>query len=179
MTNGTRVLGLGNVGPIASLPVMEGKAALLQQFVGISAWPIVLDERDPDAIVETVKRFAAGFGAIQLEDIESPACFHVEARLVDGARDAGAARRPARHRGRGARRRENAMARAGLDLAKARVGVLGLGAAGTAIARMIQGATRAAGARLRPERRRRRSGSARSAASSSRAWTSCCAARTW
>jgi malate dehydrogenase (oxaloacetate-decarboxylating) len=141
VTNGTRVLGLGNVGPIAALPVMEGKAALLQQFVGISAWPIVLAERDPDAIVETVKRFAAGFGAIQLEDIESPACFHVEARLVaeltmpvlhDDQHGTAVAALAAT---------SNAMARAGLDLAKARVGVLGLGAAGTAIARMIQGVT--------------------------------------
>ena len=141
VTNGTRVLGLGNVGPIASLPVMEGKAALLHQFVGISAWPIVLAERDADAIVETVKRFAHGFGAIQLEDIESPACFHVEERLVaelempvlhDDQHGTAVAALAAT---------TNAMTRAKLDLAKARVGVLGLGAAGTAIARMIQGAT--------------------------------------
>jgi malate dehydrogenase (oxaloacetate-decarboxylating) len=141
VTNGTRVLGLGNVGPIASLPVMEGKAALLHQFIGISAWPIVLSERDPDAIVETVKRFAHGFGAIQLEDIESPACFHVEERLVaelempvlhDDQHGTAVAALAAT---------TNAMTRAKLDLAKARVGVLGLGAAGTAIARMIQGAS--------------------------------------
>ncbi len=138
VTNGTRVLGLGNVGPIAALPVMEGKAALLQQFIGISAWPIVLAERDADAIVETVKRFAAGFGAIQLEDIESPACFHVEARLVaelempvlhDDQHGTAVAALAAV---------SNATSRARLDLSKARVGVLGLGAAGTAIARMIQ-----------------------------------------
>jgi malate dehydrogenase (oxaloacetate-decarboxylating) len=141
VTNGTRVLGLGNVGPIAALPVMEGKAALLQQFVAISAWPIVLAERDPDEIVDTVKRFACGFGAIQLEDIESPACFHVEERLVaelempvlhDDQHGTAVAALAAT---------SNAMARAGLDLARARVGVLGLGAAGTAIARMIQGVT--------------------------------------
>ena len=141
VTNGTRVLGLGNVGPIASLPVMEGKAALLHQFIGISAWPIVLAERDPDAIVETVKRFAGGFGAIQLEDIESPACFHVEERLVaelampvlhDDQHGTAVAALAAV---------TNAMARAKLDLSRARVGVLGLGAAGTAIARMIQGAS--------------------------------------
>jgi malate dehydrogenase (oxaloacetate-decarboxylating) len=141
VTNGTRVLGLGNVGPIASLPVMEGKAALLQQFVGVSAWPIVLAERDADAIVETVKRFAHGFGAIQLEDIESPACFHVEERLVaelempvlhDDQHGTAVAALAAT---------TNAMTRAKLDLAKARVGVVGLGAAGTAIARMIQGAS--------------------------------------
>jgi malate dehydrogenase (oxaloacetate-decarboxylating) len=141
VTNGTRVLGLGNVGPIASLPVMEGKAALLHQFIGISSWPIVLAERDPDAIVETVKRFAGGFGAIQLEDIESPACFHVEERLVaelqmpvlhDDQHGTAVAALAAV---------TNAMSRAKLDLSRARVGVLGLGAAGTAIARMIQGAS--------------------------------------
>jgi malate dehydrogenase (oxaloacetate-decarboxylating) len=141
VTNGTRVLGLGNVGPIASLPVMEGKAALLHQFIGISAWPIVLNERDPDVIVDTIKCFAGGFGAIQLEDIESPACFHVEERLVaelempvlhDDQHGTAVAALAAV---------TNAMARANLDLARARVGVLGLGAAGTAIARMIQGAS--------------------------------------
>jgi malate dehydrogenase (oxaloacetate-decarboxylating) len=141
VTNGTRVLGLGNVGPIASLPVMEGKAALLHQFIGISAWPIVLNERDPDAIVETVKRFAGGFGAIQLEDIESPVCFHVEERLVaelempvlhDDQHGTAVAALAAV---------TNAMARAHLDVSRARLGVLGLGAAGTAIARMIQSAT--------------------------------------
>jgi malate dehydrogenase (oxaloacetate-decarboxylating) len=141
VTNGTRVLGLGNVGPIASLPVMEGKAALLHQFIGISAWPIVLNERDPDVIVDTIKCFAGGFGAIQLEDIESPACFHVEERLVaelempvlhDDQHGTAVAALAAV---------TNAMARANLNLARARVGVLGLGAAGTAIARMIQGAS--------------------------------------
>jgi malate dehydrogenase (oxaloacetate-decarboxylating) len=139
VTNGTRVLGLGNVGPVASLPVMEGKAALLQQFLGVSAWPIVLAERDADTLVETVKRFAAGFGAIQLEDIESPVCFHVEERLVaelempvlhDDQHGTAVAALAAT---------TNATTRAGVDLAKARIGVLGLGAAGTAIARMIQG----------------------------------------
>jgi malate dehydrogenase (oxaloacetate-decarboxylating) len=141
VTNGTRVLGLGNVGPIAALPVMEGKAALLHQFIGISAWPIVLAERDPDAIVETVKRFAGGFGAIQLEDIESPACFRVEERLVaelempvlhDDQHGTAVAVLAAV---------TNAMQRAGLDRAQARLGVLGLGAAGSAIARMLQAAS--------------------------------------
>jgi malate dehydrogenase (oxaloacetate-decarboxylating) len=138
VTNGTRVLGLGNVGPIAALPVMEGKAALLHQFVGLSGFPIVLDERDPGAIVETVRRLAPGFGAIQLEDIESPVCFEVEERLVeelempvlhdDQHGTAVAALAAA----------ENATRRAGIELRSARVGVLGLGAAGTAIARMFQ-----------------------------------------
>jgi malate dehydrogenase (oxaloacetate-decarboxylating) len=142
VTNGTRVLGLGNVGPVASLPVMEGKAALLHQFVGLSAFPIVLDTRDPDEIVQTVLRIAPGFGAIQLEDIESPVCFEVEKRLVE------ALEMPVLHDDQHGTAVatlaavENAMARAGLRLAGARVGVLGLGAAGTAIARMLQIATR-------------------------------------
>ncbi len=139
VTNGTRVLGLGNVGPIAALPVMEGKAALLQQFVGLSAWPLVLNTRKAEEIIATVKHIALGFGAIQLEDIESPICFEVEERLVaelempvlhDDQHGTAVAALAAV---------ETAMSRAGLALAKARVGVLGLGAAGTAIARMLQG----------------------------------------
>lgn len=141
VTNGTRVLGLGNVGPVASLPVMEGKAALLHQFVGLSAFPIVLDTRDAGAIVETVLRIARGFGAIQLEDIESPVCFEVEARLVE------ALEMPVLHDDQHGTAvavlaaTENAMRRAGLSLEGARVGVLGLGAAGSAIARMLELAT--------------------------------------
>jgi malate dehydrogenase (oxaloacetate-decarboxylating) len=142
VTNGTRVLGLGNVGPVASLPVMEGKAALLHQFAGLSAFPIVLDTRDADAIVETVKRIAPGFGAIQLEDIESPVCFDVERRLVESLE------MPVLHDDQHGTAvavlaaTENAMARAGLRLEGACVGVLGLGAAGSAIARMIAVASR-------------------------------------
>jgi malate dehydrogenase (oxaloacetate-decarboxylating) len=137
VTNGTRVLGLGNVGPLAALPVMEGKAALLHQFAGISAWPIVLDTRDAGAIVDTVLRFAQGFGAIQLEDIESPVCFEVERRLVESLE------MPVLHDDQHGTAvatlaaAQNAMRRAGLDLAEARIGVIGLGAAGTAIARML------------------------------------------
>jgi malate dehydrogenase (oxaloacetate-decarboxylating) len=141
VTNGTRVLGLGNVGPLAALPVMEGKAALLQQFVGLSAWPLVLATRDPDAIVATVLNVAQGFGAIQLEDIESPVCFEVERRLVE------ALDMPVLHDDQHGTAvatlaaATNAMRRVGLDLASARVGVIGLGAAGTAIARMLGAVT--------------------------------------
>jgi malate dehydrogenase (oxaloacetate-decarboxylating) len=141
VTNGTRVLGLGNVGPVASLPVMEGKAALLHQFVGISAFPIVLDTRDAGEIVDTVLRIAKGFGAIQLEDIESPVCFEVERRLVE------ALEMPVLHDDQHGTAvavfaaTQVAMQRAGLRLENARVGVLGLGAAGTAIARMLAIAT--------------------------------------
>ena len=81
VTDGTRILGLGNIGPVAGMPVMEGKAALLQQFVGVSGIPILLNTTDPDEIVETVKHIAPTFGGIQLEDIASPRCFLILDRL--------------------------------------------------------------------------------------------------
>lgn len=81
VSNGTRVLGLGDVGPAASLPVMEGKALFYAQMVGINAVPIVLDTKDPDEIIETVVRMAPGFGAIHLEDIASPGVYRVEREL--------------------------------------------------------------------------------------------------
>ena len=81
-TNGTRVLGLGDIGALASLPVMEGKAVLYDRFVGLSAVPIVIDESDPEAFVETVVRVAPGFGGIHLEDIRTPDCFWIEEELI-------------------------------------------------------------------------------------------------
>src|SRR3954470_11559724 len=81
VSDGTAVLGLGNIGPAAALPVMEGKCALFGQFAGINAIPIVLDTTDPDEIVETVARIAPSFGGINLEDISAPRCFEVERRL--------------------------------------------------------------------------------------------------
>ncbi|MGX7677312.1 malic enzyme-like NAD(P)-binding protein [Jatrophihabitans sp. DSM 45814] len=81
VTDGSAVLGLGNIGPGAALPVMEGKAALFKRFAGIDAWPICLDTQDVDLIVQTVKLIAPGFGGINLEDISAPRCFEVEARL--------------------------------------------------------------------------------------------------
>jgi len=81
VTDGTAVLGLGDIGPEAALPVMEGKAMLFKQFGGVDAWPICLRTKDPDEIVETVKRIAPGFGAINLEDISAPRCFAIEERL--------------------------------------------------------------------------------------------------
>jgi malate dehydrogenase (oxaloacetate-decarboxylating) len=80
-TNGTRVLGLGDIGPLASMPVMEGKAVFYRQCIGLSAMPILIDAKDPDTFVETVKRIATGFGGIHLEDISAPECFEIEARL--------------------------------------------------------------------------------------------------
>ncbi len=81
-TNGTRVLGLGNIGPVASMPVMEGKAVLYDQFVGISATPVLIDTEDPDEFIETVVRVAPSFGGIHLEDIQIPDCFHIEDELI-------------------------------------------------------------------------------------------------
>jgi malate dehydrogenase (oxaloacetate-decarboxylating) len=81
VTDGSAVLGLGNIGPKAALPVMEGKAALFKRFAGIDAWPICLDTQDTDEIVSIVKAIAPGFAGINLEDISAPRCFEIEARL--------------------------------------------------------------------------------------------------
>jgi malate dehydrogenase (oxaloacetate-decarboxylating) len=81
VTDGTAVLGLGDIGPHASLPVMEGKACLFKRFGGLDAVPIALDTTDPDEIVDTVTRLAPSFGGINLEDISAPRCFDIEARL--------------------------------------------------------------------------------------------------
>ncbi len=81
VTDGTAVLGLGDLGPGAALPVMEGKAALFKRFADIDAWPICLDTTDVDEIVTVVKAIAPGFGGINLEDISAPRCFEVERRL--------------------------------------------------------------------------------------------------
>ena len=83
VTDGTAVLGLGDIGPAASMPVMEGKAILFKQFGGVDAIPIALDTTDVDEIVETVVRLAPSFGGINLEDISSPRCFEIERRLVE------------------------------------------------------------------------------------------------
>ena len=81
VTDGTAVLGLGDIGPLAALPVMEGKAALFKEFAGVDAWPVCLDTTDVDEIVRTVVAIAPTFGGINLEDIAAPRCFEIEARL--------------------------------------------------------------------------------------------------
>ena len=81
VTDGSAVLGLGNIGPLAAMPVMEGKAALFKRFADIDAFPICLDTQDTDEIVRTVKAIAPGFAGINLEDISAPRCFEIEARL--------------------------------------------------------------------------------------------------
>ena len=83
VTDGTAVLGLGDIGPEAALPVMEGKAILFHEFAGIDAFPICLDTKDTDEIIETVKRIAPTFGGINLEDISAPRCFEIEKRLKE------------------------------------------------------------------------------------------------
>ena len=81
VSDGTAVLGLGDIGPLAGMPVMEGKAILFKEFANVDAFPICLDTKDVDEIVETIKRIAPCFGGINLEDISAPRCFEIEARL--------------------------------------------------------------------------------------------------
>lgn len=81
VTDGSAVLGLGNIGPAAALPVMEGKAALFKKFGGVDAWPVCLDTQDSEEIIRTVKAIAPSYGGINLEDIAAPRCFEIERRL--------------------------------------------------------------------------------------------------
>jgi malate dehydrogenase (oxaloacetate-decarboxylating) len=136
-TNGTRVLGLGNIGAAASMPVMEGKAMFYRQMVGISAIPILIDTEDGDEFVATVRTIAPGFGAIHLEDIKVPDCFEIERRLKE-ALDV-----PVMHddvHGTAVATLAVALVaceRVGIDLQEAVVGQLGLGAAGLGIATLM------------------------------------------
>ncbi len=133
-TNGTRVLGLGDIGPLASLPVMEGKAVLYDQFVGISAVPILVDTTDAKEFIETVMRVSRSFGAIHLEDIRVPECFEIE-RELDRRLD-----KPVMHDDQHGTATValagilNACRLVGLNLKGAKMGQVGLGAAGSAIA---------------------------------------------
>jgi malate dehydrogenase (oxaloacetate-decarboxylating) len=83
VSDGTAVLGLGDIGPSASLPVMEGKSALFKEFGGLDSIPLVLDTKDPDEIVETLIRLRPSFGAVNLEDISAPRCFEIERRVIE------------------------------------------------------------------------------------------------
>lgn len=83
VSDGSAVLGLGNIGPYGALPVMEGKALIFKELAGIDAWPLVLDTQDPEKIIEIVRAIAPGFGGINLEDIAAPQCFEIERRLVE------------------------------------------------------------------------------------------------
>jgi malate dehydrogenase (oxaloacetate-decarboxylating) len=136
-SNGTRVLGLGNIGPVASMPVMEGKAAFYRQFAGISAMPVLIDTEDVGEFVETVVRIAPTFGGIHLEDISAPECFEIERRLIE------ALPQPVMHddvHGTAVVSVAAAIVacrHAGLELRSATVGQLGLGAAGFGIAALM------------------------------------------
>jgi malate dehydrogenase (oxaloacetate-decarboxylating) len=137
VTDGTAVLGLGDIGPAAAMPVMEGKAVLFKQFGGVDAVPICLDTKDTDEIVETVARLAPSFGGINLEDISAPRCFEIEQRLKDlldipvfhddqhGTAVVALAAL------------ENALRLTGRTPGSARVVISGAGAAGVAVARIL------------------------------------------
>jgi malate dehydrogenase (oxaloacetate-decarboxylating) len=137
VTDGTAVLGLGNLGPAAALPVMEGKAALFKRFAGVDAWPVCLDTTDTDEIVSIVKAIAPVYGGINLEDIAAPRCFEIEERLR-AALDI-----PVFHDDQHGTAvvvlaaLTNALRVVGKDLPKVRVVVSGAGAAGTAIIKLL------------------------------------------
>jgi malate dehydrogenase (oxaloacetate-decarboxylating) len=137
VTDGTAVLGLGNIGPVAGMPVMEGKAALLYQLVGVSGIPILLKTTDPDEIIDTVKNIALTFAGIHLEDIASPRCFQIEETLDrelsipvmhDDQRGTAVVTLAALL---------NACKRTKMSLQEANIGVIGLGAAGFPVARFL------------------------------------------
>ena len=137
VTDGSAVLGLGDIGPLASMPVMEGKAMLMETLVGLSGMPILLNTKDPDQIIQAVAAIAPTFAAIQLEDISAPRCFEVEERL-QAMLDI-----PVMHDDQHGTAVVSTAAlkviakRADVDIEKAVIGQIGLGAAGNAIAKML------------------------------------------
>jgi malate dehydrogenase (oxaloacetate-decarboxylating) len=138
VTNGTAVLGLGNIGALAGLPVMEGKAALFADLVGLSGVPILLTETQPARVVEIVTGIASSFGAIQLEDFRAPECFEIEAQLRARLQ------KPVLHDDQHGTAVVtlaallNASQRSGVDLRGSVIGQIGLGAAGSGIVRLLQ-----------------------------------------
>ncbi|MBA3309539.1 MAG: NAD-dependent malic enzyme [Nocardioidaceae bacterium] len=137
VTDGSAVLGLGNLGPAAALPVMEGKAALFKRFAGIDAWPLCLDTQDVDEIVRTVEVIAPVFAGINLEDISAPRCFEIERRLRDKLDI------PVFHDDQHGTAivvlaaLTNALRVVGKDLADVQIVMSGAGAAGSAIVRLL------------------------------------------
>ena len=137
VTDGSAVLGLGNIGPGAALPVMEGKAALFKRFADVDAWPVCLDTQDVDEIVRTVQIIAPVYGGINLEDISAPRCFEIEARLRD-LLDI-----PVFHDDQHGTAivvlaaLTNALKLVKKDLANTKIVLSGVGAAGTAVARLL------------------------------------------
>jgi malate dehydrogenase (oxaloacetate-decarboxylating) len=137
VSDGTAVLGLGDIGPRAAMPVMEGKAMLFKEFAGVDAFPICLDTRDPDAIVAAVQAIAPGFGGINLEDISAPRCFEIEDRLRasldipvfhDDQHGTAVVVLAALL---------NALRLTGRDIGDLRIVIVGAGAAGVAVARIL------------------------------------------
>ncbi|UVS76784.1 NAD-dependent malic enzyme [Actinokineospora sp. UTMC 2448] len=137
VTDGSAVLGMGNIGPAAALPVMEGKAALFKKFAGVDAWPVCLDTQDTEEIIRAVELIAPVYGGINLEDIAAPRCFEIERRLRQKLDI------PVFHDDQhgtaivvvGALR--NALRVVGKDMADAKIVVCGVGAAGSAIIRLL------------------------------------------
>ncbi len=137
VTDGSAVLGLGNLGAAAAMPVMEGKAALFKRFAGVDAWPVALDTQDTEEIIRTVQILAPAYGGINLEDIAAPRCFEIEARLREMLDI------PVFHDDQhgtavvvlGALR--NALRVVGKALADVKIVVCGVGAAGSAIIRLL------------------------------------------
>ena len=153
VSDGSAVLGLGDIGPRAAMPVMEGKAMLLKEFGGVDAFPICLDTKDPDEIVATVKAIAPGFGGINLEDISSPRCFEIEDRLKeeldipvfhDDQHGTAVVVMAALF---------NGLKITGKRLEDLHVAMVGLGAAGIAVTRMLLQVGRARDHRVRHPRR--------------------------
>ncbi len=138
VTNGTAVLGLGNIGALAGLPVMEGKAALFADLVGLSGVPILLKETQPDRVVEAIAAVEMSFGAIQLEDFAAPECFEIEQKLRERLH------KPVLHDDQhgtavvALAALINAARHAGRSLRDSVVGQIGLGAAGTGIVRLLR-----------------------------------------
>ena len=153
VTNGTAILGLGDIGAVAGMPVMEGKAALFDSLVGVSGIPILIQSRDPKVIIATVKNIAPTFGAIKLEDIAAPECFEIE-DVLDKALDI-----PVMHDDQHGTAVVvlaallNATKFSGLMLSKSAIGVVGLGAAGMGISKLLlsYGVKQVTGTDLLPE----------------------------
>jgi len=137
VTNGTAILGLGDIGAVAGMPVMEGKAALFDRLVGVSGVPILIQNHDPQVIIDTVRNIAPTFGAIKLEDIKAPECFEIE-DVLDAELDI-----PVMHDDQHGTAVVvlaallNAARFSGLMLRKSVVGVIGLGAAGMGISKLL------------------------------------------
>jgi malate dehydrogenase (oxaloacetate-decarboxylating) len=140
VSDGTAVLGLGDIGPEAALPVMEGKAVLFKEFAGIDAFPLCLATKEPDEIVRTVEAIAPGFGGINLEDISAPRCFEIERRLRERLEI------PVFHDDQHGTAIVvlaallNALRVVGKELADVRIVMTGVGAAGVAVTRILQAA---------------------------------------